>query len=59
MGGASGTVTARTKKELESKVREWYRDAAASGLEGIRHPWDPKDAIKTDDGYKYVVSAHT
>jgi hypothetical protein len=59
MGGAMETLTARTKKELEKKAREWQRGMRESGLEEIRLGWDPNRAEKTKDGWQIKMWAHT
>jgi hypothetical protein len=59
MGGASQVITAPTLEELKQKVEEWYAGAAANGLDGVRIPWNPEMALKTDDGYEFAVWAHT
>ncbi len=59
MGGASTVISAPTMAELETKVREWYAEAATRGLEEERHPWDPKDAHKSNGEYEFIVWAHT
>ena len=59
MGGTTEVLKARTKKELEQKVREWVRDRKDGGMEWIRAGWDPHGAEKTEDGWEITVSAHT
>ena len=59
MGGAVATITASTIEELKSKVEEWYEDAAATGLEDARLPWDPESVRMTGEGYEFSVWAHS
>lgn len=59
MGGASTTLTARTKTELKRKVQKWTSEAKARGLTDIRRGWDPDRVVKTDSGYEITVWAHS
>jgi len=59
MGGASDTLTAKTKKELERKAREWLSGPREQGW-GVRQDWDSKRAKKNEDGeWEITVSVHT
>ncbi len=58
MAGQRVTFEARTKKELEEKVREWAQRAHDLGLTDIRLGWDPRRAKKTTMGYVIEVWAH-
>jgi hypothetical protein len=59
MAGAFDVVTASTVEELEENVRQWYEDAADKGLEDERFPWDPSLVKQGDDGYEFMVWAHS
>jgi hypothetical protein len=59
VGGSSGKLKAETIAELKKKVKAWYADAAAMGLEDERNPWDPKKVRKTDEGFEFDVWAHS
>ncbi len=60
MGGHGETLRAPTKKELETKAREWVRIHRESGLEDIRRGWHPVAAHKAEDGmWEIDLWAHT
>jgi hypothetical protein len=59
MGGASTTLTAPTVEALKAMVLVWYQQAKDQGLEWNRHPWDPDHVVQTEEGFSYLVSAHT
>ncbi len=59
MGGVTETLTAATKKRLETKARERLRLFREMGMD-VRAGWDAQRATKNDDGeWEIVVSAHT
>lgn len=59
MPGVSAVIKASSVPELETRVAEWYENAAADGLGVPRIPWDPKNVRETEDGYEFAVLAHT
>jgi hypothetical protein len=59
LAGATNTITAPIVEELETKVREWYEQAAGQGLEDARMPWDPELVQETKDGFAFNVWAHS
>ena len=59
MAGTFTDITAPTKTELKKLVQQWIRDAKASGLEDIRLGWNSENVVKTEDGYKIQVWAHS
>ncbi len=59
MGGASGYLEAPTKTELRKLVQEFTKSMKAAGLEDIRLGWDPARVVKTKDGYKIRIWAHS
>ena len=59
MGGMLGHIEAPTKTELRRLVQRWAAEMRDMGLEDIRLGWDTKRAVKTEDGYKIQVWAHS
>ena len=57
MTGATTTIEARTKEDLEKKVKQWIAEAKRNDLR-IRQGWDPRRVVKTENGYKITVWAH-
>ena len=53
MPGVSAVVKASSVQELETRVAEWYENAAADGLGVPRIPWDPKRVREIEDGYEF------
>jgi hypothetical protein len=51
--GVSAVVKASSVRELETRVAEWYENAAADGLGVPRIPWDPKRVREIEDGYEF------
>jgi hypothetical protein len=57
--GASAVIKASSVPELETRVAEWYENAAADGLGVPRIPWDPTKVREIENGYEFSVLAHT
>ncbi len=51
MAGAFNVVTASTVEDLETKVQEWYEDAADKGLEDARLQGGRRQASHSVDAF--------
>lgn len=58
MGGVNEFIEAPTLTELKKKVQAANGEIRRMGMK-IVHPWDPKQAKKTETGYSFWVHGHS
>ena len=58
MSGCIMKVCASSKPELEKEVRKTLKEARSMGLLGIHAGWDPKNVVKTENGYEIAIWVH-